>query len=197
MTNEWPEKCGRFCVTGEGNTLVIDGRGLDLQMLTRQTTAERISGQALIDLVFYHLEKLSQPVTTPECVWLAGFGADYLCTADGRAQFLSRLLKLVQPQGDLQARTIYKGQIYIEAEQFVVTGREQTHYPVGMHPWSLEDARPRDMSWGYVKVGRQKVHVQSDDWIITYPNGTYGVLSDAEFQQFCQSGQSSLGQVKD
>lgn len=178
MVFDWPPQCGRLGLAGEGHTLVIDGCGFDLKLL---------SSQALIDLVFYRLGQLSRPLTTPESVWLTGFALNYLIGVANRADFSNRMMRYVQPQGELCGDKCYKGQICIEAEQFSITGREEVRYPKGMHPWRDEQARPRDMSWGYVNVGIRRVHVQSGDWIVTYPDGSQGVVSEDAFPKFWQS----------
>jgi hypothetical protein len=54
-------------------------------------------------------------------------------------------------------------------ETFEAIQFDPTHYPWPrcVNPWSNEPVQPRDMSWGYVRVGDSgRVHVQAGDWII-------------------------------
>jgi hypothetical protein len=61
-----------------------------------------------------------------------------------------------------------KKPVVVEAEQFDPLARP---WPDCVHPWADEEARPRDMSWGYIETLEGKMHVMAGDFIITGVKG--------------------------
>jgi hypothetical protein len=55
-----------------------------------------------------------------------------------------------------------KKPVVIEATQFDPQG----NWPECVIPWPENGARPRDMSWGYIKTLEGNMHVIAGDWII-------------------------------
>jgi hypothetical protein len=61
-----------------------------------------------------------------------------------------------------------KKPVVIEAEQFQP---DKFPWPAGVVPWTVDEPRPRDMSWGYINTLEGKMSVIAGDWIITGVKG--------------------------
>lgn len=84
---------------------------------------------------------------------------------------------------------------YVNALQF--DSQDPKSWPDYFRPWSLENYRPRDMSWGYVGVGRsEKVHVQDGDWFVEYANGRHEVYADEQFKELFKKA-LDVGEIPD
>lgn len=62
-----------------------------------------------------------------------------------------------------------KKPVVIEAMQF----NPKTNWPSCVIPWSSQESRPRDMSFGFIDTLEGKMHVQADDWIIKGIKGEF------------------------
>lgn len=65
-------------------------------------------------------------------------------------------------------------------EQAVRFDPKKQPWPDGIVPWKNAGYQPRDMSWGYVETPQGRVHVQTDDWIITNAQGDRRVEKEHE-----------------
>lgn len=58
----------------------------------------------------------------------------------------------------------------------------------GVQSWDKEQARPRDMSWGYITNLRgNRIHIRAGDWIVTSLTGEIHIYTDEEFQAAYES----------
>lgn len=61
-----------------------------------------------------------------------------------------------------------KRPVIVEAEKF---DPHRKLWPEGVIPWSDDEPRPRDMSWGCIETLEGRMHVMAGDWIITGVKG--------------------------
>lgn len=52
-------------------------------------------------------------------------------------------------------------------------------WPTGIKPWDKEETRPRDMSWGWMVVNGNRVHVHAGDWLVYHGDRVWLVERDA------------------
>lgn len=70
-----------------------------------------------------------------------------------------------------RTRPFRKKPVVIQAVQFTPQEDGKFSIPEGVVLWGKDDARPRDMSWGYIETLEGKMHVNALDWIVTGVNG--------------------------
>lgn len=64
-------------------------------------------------------------------------------------------------------------------------------WPKEIISWSHEGFQPRDMSWGFVKCGLNKIHIMAGDWVIRMFNDNY-ICRAKDFPEFYEKLRNNL-----